>query len=599
MESLICDRQAPESTSFSPTAPIWQDVLAQAVTGELVAAMNYSALSKICDDPREVAEALEHAQIERGHAAAFAAEGRKLGVVVSDNVDGKHWKRIREAFMRCIAERATVACLIIQELMLSHSPSQLFPRCQGRAWKSRQNFWRHRRGGGRARRSRHGDSQSRAALDTQRLDDKMHRLHMDVMTTLARMLARDARTDIATWPKLLCEAFLVRNQPERSRASRSLAPTVPEDAGRVGTPRRGHTSMGGAAASLDFALIGHLESWKAAADVLSALRGPERTRLPDDEIRDILPWIPPRAVCRVEVGAIAGVKARGLYIDSFISPDRLCVAYVLENLTRVRAAAACAIAAGARIVSLGGFSSILIEGNFDQLPDRHNTVFTTGNTLTVAFIVQGIEKMCALRNRDLRRSTLMVFGATGDVGSGCVRSLAGRVKRVVLCARNVDRLRRLARELEADGVEVEIVTELERLSSEPDIVICAASLPSPSLLLSRVAPDAIVCDAGYPKNLSPGAEMPGVTVFFGGLGQISSGLRFAPDLHGILNHHPFPNVAHGCLLEGIALTLEGRFEPFSRGRGSVTRARVEEMEMIAERHGIHLAPLYNADGPLI
>ena len=350
--------------------------------------------------------------------------------------------------------------------------------------------------------------------------------------------------------------------------------------------------MGGAASSLDFALIGHPESWRAAADVLSALRGPEHASLPDDEIRDILPWIPPRAVCRVEVGSIGGVRARGLYIDSFIPPDRLGAAHVHENLTRVRAAAACAIDAGARIVSLGGFSSILIEGNFDQLPDRHDTVFTTGSTLTVAFIVQGIEKMCALRNRDLRRSTLMVIGATGDVGSGCVRCLAGRVKRVLLCARNVDRLRALAAELESDGVEVEIVTELQRLSSKPDIVICAASLPSPSLLLGRIAPEAIVCDAGYPKNLSAGADMADATIFFGGLGQISGGLTFAPDLHGILNHHPFPNMAHGCLLEGIALTLEGRFEPFSRGRGSVTRARVEEMETIAERHGIHLAPLY-------
>src|SRR5580692_8681841 len=59
----------------SPTAPIWQDILAQAVTGELMAAMNYASLSEICDDPAEVADALEHAQIERGHAARFAAEG--------------------------------------------------------------------------------------------------------------------------------------------------------------------------------------------------------------------------------------------------------------------------------------------------------------------------------------------------------------------------------------------------------------------------------------------------------------------------------------------------------------------------------------------
>src|SRR6266852_5168455 len=329
---------------------------------------------------------------------------------------------------------------------------------------------------------------------------------------------------------------------------------------------------------VDFALIGHQESWRAAADVLAVLRGPEHAPLPDDEIKDILPWIPPRAVCHVEVGSIfnssifnskivstklagariVGAKARGLYIDSFISPDRLEAAYVHDNIARVRGAAACAIKAGAKIVSLGGFSSILIEGNFHHLPDRHNTVFTTGNTLTVGFIVQGVKKMCALEGRNLRGSTLLIVGATGDVGSGCARCLAPMVRRVLLTARNPERLGRLAAELQADGVQVETATNRERFSSEADVVICAASLASPSLLLGRIAPQALVCDAGYPKNLSPKAEMLGAKVFFGGLGQITGELKFAPDFHGILNRHPFPDVVHGCLLEGMALALEGR-----------------------------------------
>jgi predicted amino acid dehydrogenase len=349
---------------------------------------------------------------------------------------------------------------------------------------------------------------------------------------------------------------------------------------------------------VDFALIGHQESWRAAAEVVTVLRGPERSPLPDDELKDILPWIPPRTVCHVEVGSAVDAKARGVYIDSFIPPDRLDAVYVHENLARVRKAATCAINTGAKIVSLGGFSSILIEGDFDQLPERRGTVFTTGNTLTVAFIVQGVRRMCALERRELGRSTLLIVGATGDVGSGCARCLAPFVRRVLLNARNRERLRRLAAELEASGVEVEIATDLQRLSRPADIVICAASLTSPSLLLGRVAPDAIVCDAGYPKNLSPNAQMPRARVFFGGLGQITGGLTFAPDFRGILNRHPFPDVVHGCLLEGMALALEGRFEPFSQGRGFIVPERVDEMEAIAARHGIHLAPLYNADGPV-
>jgi hypothetical protein len=48
---------------------------------------------------------------------------------------------------------------------------------------------------------------------------------------------------------------------------------------------------------------------------------------------------------------------------------------------------------------------------------------------------------------------------------------------------------------------MEIETDLQRFSAEADVVICAASLASPSPLLGRIAPNALVCDAGYPNNL--------------------------------------------------------------------------------------------------
>jgi fatty aldehyde-generating acyl-ACP reductase len=361
---------------------------------------------------------------------------------------------------------------------------------------------------------------------------------------------------------------------------------------------------------VDFALIGHQESWKAATDVVSALRG-NRAPIPDDEVQELLPWIPPRAVCRVEISSTLGMNstrdiqgthgrysASGIYIDTFIPPDRLGAAHLHDNVGRVRQAAAYAIREEAKIVSLGGFSSILIEGKFDQIPHKQETAFTTGNSLTVALIVQGILKMCALDGRGLESATLLIVGATGDVGSGCARCLAPLVSKMLLYARNVERLHALAVELETEGSQVETATDLRQFQAEAQIVICAASLASPSLLLGRVTSDAIICDAGYPKNLAPGAALPNARVFFGGLGQIRGGMHFEPDLAGVLNHHPFPNVVHGCLLEGMALALERRFDPFSKGRGHITEDKVREIEQIAARHGISLAPLYNSDGPL-
>lgn len=195
MEPAIgLDISAIEGTSLSPSAPIWQDVLAQAMTGELIAVMNYTALSEVCDDPEEVAEALEHAEIERGHAAAFAAEGRKIGVSVSNNVDAMHWKRIHEAFMRCAAERDFIGCLIIQEIMLESFAVASYARVAKAASGSLgKTFARIA-----AEEEEHVDHameilRAERALDAQRFDDKMHRLHLDVMTTLAKMLAKECK----------------------------------------------------------------------------------------------------------------------------------------------------------------------------------------------------------------------------------------------------------------------------------------------------------------------------------------------------------------------------------------------------------------------
>ncbi|MCU1313527.1 MAG: hypothetical protein JWM54_1284 [Acidobacteriaceae bacterium] len=182
------------TTSFLPSAPIWQDVLAQAMTGELIAAMNYTSLSEICDDPEEVADALEHAQGEQGHAARFAAEGRKIGVQVANNVDAKYWKRLREAFMRCIADRDFIGCLIVQEIMLESFAVASYARVGKVAPGSLGKTF----AGIAAEEEEHVEHalailRAERELDAQRFDAKVHRLHVDVMTTLAEMLRKQCR----------------------------------------------------------------------------------------------------------------------------------------------------------------------------------------------------------------------------------------------------------------------------------------------------------------------------------------------------------------------------------------------------------------------
>src|ERR1700689_5199938 len=71
---------------------IWASILAQAVTGELIGALNYRTLAELYEDPAEKAEALEHAQGETGHASSFTAAGRALGIEVAVNLEAQYWK---------------------------------------------------------------------------------------------------------------------------------------------------------------------------------------------------------------------------------------------------------------------------------------------------------------------------------------------------------------------------------------------------------------------------------------------------------------------------------------------------------------------------
>ena len=196
MESLVslnCPEPAVCNSPLS-TASIWQDILAQAVTGELMAAMNYQSLSTICDDPEEVADALEHSQGEQGHAAAFAAEGRKIGVDVPNNVNARYWKRIRESFMRLIAKRDFMACLIVQEIMLESFAVASYTRvgkaAPGSLGKTFAAIAAEEEG-----HIEHALDilRSERDKDPERFDDKVYRLHLDVMTTLTEMVAKECR----------------------------------------------------------------------------------------------------------------------------------------------------------------------------------------------------------------------------------------------------------------------------------------------------------------------------------------------------------------------------------------------------------------------
>jgi fatty aldehyde-generating acyl-ACP reductase len=352
--------------------------------------------------------------------------------------------------------------------------------------------------------------------------------------------------------------------------------------------------MASPTASIAFAAIGHQDSWQNIETFVNSLRSSAQEKLSMEKIKNIFSFIPPRVLFKVKVKSTTGKEIDGVYIDTFIDPDKLDSQHIKANIRKVIQAATCAEKEGASIAALGGFTSIVLEGNFDSFP-KNGTKFTTGNTLTTAYIVKGVEVAAGHCNIRLADSTLLVLGATGDIGMACVNYFKTKVKQLLLCARNFNRLEKFAQCLKAEKVNVKCDVSVDELLPGADVIICVAS--ATGLTFKNCKKNVLVCDAGYPKNLArqiDGNEE--VHLFHGGMGQVSMGYYFDPDYSNSIYHYPAPGIAHGCILEAMVLAFENRIENYSIGKGNITPDKLEDIYESALKHGITLAPFHSANG---
>lgn len=352
--------------------------------------------------------------------------------------------------------------------------------------------------------------------------------------------------------------------------------------------------MDGQPSGLDFALIGHLESWDKASAFIQAVRKPELKPLTLDQVKDMFPYFPPRRVFNLTATSTFDQRAvKGTYIETFIPPHNLSPSHFRQVLAKVEAAAKVAAKEGARIASLGGFTSIILEGKTNRLPGQETTAFTTGNTLTAAYVVKGMEEACRQHHAALEDCTLLVLGSTGDIGSACVRYFQGKVKKLMLCARNERRLKEQSDDLTSKGIPSLYSAEASALIQKADLIISVASTEKPLFSLDDCQPHTLVCDAGYPKNIIAKSDTQLNRIWKGGMGQVTGGVKYDPDYTDIFYAFPEPNIGHGCMIEPTLLAMEQKFESYSTQRGNITPEKIEEIWAIAQKHGCHLAPFFN------
>ncbi|GEM_PF-43977 len=247
---------------------------------------------------------------------------------------------------------------------------------------------------------------------------------------------------------------------------------------------------------------------------------------------------------------------------------------------------------GVGIVTLGGFTSIVAERIGNEISNEVDVPVTTGNTFTAAMTIDGVLKAAEMVDLDLSKTRLTIVGGTGDIGSACARVLVDKVKELIITGRTKANLKRLRRELVTHRkAKVIATTDNESAVRNSDIVISTASATASILNIDWFKPGAVICDVGYPKNISylP-VSREDIIVFSGGLAKSPTPLVLPFNI-GL----PSPNVIYGCFSESIILSLEKRYENYSFGRGNITPEKIGEIRGLGRKHGFEAADFYWGD----
>ena len=331
-----------------------------------------------------------------------------------------------------------------------------------------------------------------------------------------------------------------------------------------------------------FGLIGHSTSFESARQLAEQLGFPEYAQ------GDLEMWCsaPPQLVERFSVTSATGRTIEGAYIDSVFVPEMLTRFKTARR--KVLNAMELAQKSGIDISALGGFTSIIFE-NFNLLKEQHirNTTlewerFTTGNTHTAWVICRQVENEAPRLGIDLRRATVAVVGATGDIGSAVCRWLSQRtgVAELLLVARQPQPLLDLQAELGGGRI-----LSLEEALPEADIVVWVASLPQGLTIdAANLKRPCLMIDGGYPKNLDTRAVGEGIHVLKGGIVEFHTDINWQTVAQAADMARPLRQM-FACFAEAMLLDFENEHTNFSWGRNNIQLDRMDWIGAASRRHG--------------
>ena len=238
---------------------------------------------------------------------------------------------------------------------------------------------------------------------------------------------------------------------------------------------------------------------------------------------------------------------------------------------------------GAQMLGLGAFTSVIGDAGV-TIAKALDVPVTTGDSYTVIVAVEAIREAACTMDIPLRSATAAVVGATGTIGQVCADLLADDVERLYLIGRRQDKLEELRDRLKVHArAELVISTSMDVLA-EAQLILTVTSAVHDVIRPEFLQPGSVICDVARPRDVSAmvARVRDDILVIDGGMVDVPGSVDF---------HFNFgfpPGKAYACMAETIALTLEGRFEDYTLGK-HITRARVEEIGLMARKHGFRLS----------
>jgi fatty aldehyde-generating acyl-ACP reductase len=312
---------------------------------------------------------------------------------------------------------------------------------------------------------------------------------------------------------------------------------------------------------------------------------PLGTILPISVINWACQFFPPQYISEITgiTSQATGDAVRGWFVAAPYTPQALHDLPLEKVYSKIVDTINLAESKGAKIIGLGAHIAVVGDAGL-TIAERVNIPVTTGNSYTVGAAVDSLIEAANVMDIDITQATVAIVGATGSIGKASARILADTVGKLILVGRRENAINEVRELCEGKRAEVIATTSVDSIY-EADLIVTVSSAIDAIIQPQHLKPGAVVLDVARPRDVSElvAAQRDDVLVIEGGMVQV-------PGANANFNFDfgfP-PRMAFACMVETIALAMEGRYENFTLGR-DIEPEKVREINAICAKHGFKLA----------